>query len=243
MSLVYIDYSYSWLMLWRAFQKCITYYIAWTHTHQIATINPSKATRPTQKSPHSTPLPPNTSTHPCMRHYQRIVQRLDNRIVPIHRNTAQIQDACGREIHIGAVPQIAHGWTEQPATGELDGGVERHCDESDEHISHRKRYDKVVGDDAVNEGIHCNLVIIYINWVYIDWMQFWCLIIILLTKTRMEIMLFYNILQNHKQFHTWLLIKGSTSTFHNTWLMFHIKLMYQIHIKHPLARPHQTKCA
>lgn len=87
-------------------------------------------------------------TYPRLGHDERIVQWLDDRIVPIHRDAAQIQDARRREVHIGAVPQVAHHRPEKPAPRQLDGCVEGHRDERHEHVGHGQRDDEIVGDDT-----------------------------------------------------------------------------------------------
>lgn len=59
-----------------------------------------------------------------------------------------MQDGCGGEVDIRAVPKVADDGREDPLVVELHAEVERHHDESDEDIRERKRHHEVVRYDA-----------------------------------------------------------------------------------------------
>jgi len=85
---------------------------------------------------------------PGLGHDQWVVQGLDNGVVPVHADAAQVQYGHGGEVHVHRVPDIAHEPTEHPAAGHLEAGVEAHCEYGHQHVGQGQRHDEVVGDDA-----------------------------------------------------------------------------------------------
>lgn len=58
---------------------------------------------------------PNSHQHDAqfpVGHDERIVQRLDDSVVTVHRNAAQVKDGDGRKIDVHSVPDVAHEITE-----------------------------------------------------------------------------------------------------------------------------------
>jgi len=84
----------------------------------------------------------------ALRHGDRVLQRADDGVVPVHADAAQVQYGRGREVHVQAVPHVAHDVAEHPLSGDLDAGVERHGAQGDQEVGERQRHDVVVGEYA-----------------------------------------------------------------------------------------------
>lgn len=76
----------------------------------------------------------------------RVLERFDDRVVPVHADAAQMQYGRGAEVHVAGVPHVAHEVPEQPPAADQLAGVERHHDDSHQHVGERQRHDEVVGD-------------------------------------------------------------------------------------------------
>jgi len=76
----------------------------------------------------------------------RILQRLDDGVVPVHADTAQVQYGRGGEIHVTRVPHVTHKVTENPLAADQLTGVECHRYHGHQHVCKRQRHDEVVGD-------------------------------------------------------------------------------------------------
>lgn len=87
------------------------------------------------------------SGQPEIGHDEGIVEWLDDRVVSVHTNTAQMQDGHRAEEDVQGVPDVAHEVSKEPPARELDRGVEGHCEDRDQHVRERQRNDEVVGDD------------------------------------------------------------------------------------------------
>ncbi len=78
----------------------------------------------------------------------RVVERLDDGVVAVVADAAEVHDAGGAEEHVAAVPEVAHPPGEDPVAGEDDAGVEGHREDRHEDVRQRQRDDEVVGGDA-----------------------------------------------------------------------------------------------
>lgn len=77
------------------------------------------------------------ATQSKIRHDQRIVQRLYDRVITIDADAAQMKYGNGAEKHVQRVPHVAHKIAEQPSSREFDRRVERHSENGDQHIRQR----------------------------------------------------------------------------------------------------------
>jgi len=84
----------------------------------------------------------------ALRHGDRVLQRADDGVVPVHADAAQVQYGRGREVHVQAVPHVAHDVPEHPFAGDLNAGIERHGAQGDQEVGERQRHDVVVGEYA-----------------------------------------------------------------------------------------------
>lgn len=57
---------------------------------------------------------------------------------PVYRNATQMHYAGSGEVNIEAVPDVAHERAKHPSARYLDGGIESHCTEGDQHVGHRQ---------------------------------------------------------------------------------------------------------
>lgn len=81
-------------------------------------------------------------------HDRGVLQRPDNRVIPVHADAAEMQDrGCG-EIHVQRAPHVAHDPAEHPSTAQLDGRVERHGANRDEEIGSRQADHVTIGRHA-----------------------------------------------------------------------------------------------
>ena len=78
----------------------------------------------------------------------RIIERLDDGVVAVVADAAEVHDAGGAEEHVAAVPEVAHPPGEDPVAGEDDAGVEGHREDRHQDVRQRQRDDEVVGGDA-----------------------------------------------------------------------------------------------
>lgn len=83
---------------------------------------------------------------PGLGHDQRIVERLNDGVVPVHADAAQVKYGHGGEVHVHRVPHVAHEPAEHPAAGQLEAGVEAHGEYGHQHVGQGQRHDEVVGD-------------------------------------------------------------------------------------------------
>lgn len=67
----------------------------------------------------------------------RILERLYDRVVPVHADATQVQYGCGGEVHVTGVPHVAHKVPEHPFTADLLAGVERHGHDRHQHVGER----------------------------------------------------------------------------------------------------------
>lgn len=81
-----------------------------------------------------------------VRHDRVVVKRLNDRVISVHADAAEMEDADGAEENVQGVPHVAHKVTEQPASGKFHGGVERHREQSYQHIRQRQRHHEIVRD-------------------------------------------------------------------------------------------------
>ena len=79
---------------------------------------------------------------------QRVVERLDDGVVAVDADAAQVDDADGGGVHVQRVPHVAHGVAEHPAARQLDAGVERHGDHRNQHVGDCQAHHEAVGDVA-----------------------------------------------------------------------------------------------
>lgn len=77
----------------------------------------------------------------------RILERLDDGVVPVHAYAAQVEYGRGGKVHVARVPHVAHEVAEHPFAADLLAGVERHRHDSHQHVGERQRHDEVIGDD------------------------------------------------------------------------------------------------
>ncbi|KAH9390388.1 hypothetical protein TYRP_023092 [Tyrophagus putrescentiae] len=83
----------------------------------------------------------------------RIIERLDDGVVAVVADAAEVHDAGGAEEHVAAVPEVAHPPGEDPVAGEDDAGVEGHREDRHQDVRQRQRDDEVVGGDAQASSI------------------------------------------------------------------------------------------
>jgi len=76
----------------------------------------------------------------------RVLERLDNGVVPVHADAAQVQYGRGGEVYVARVPHVAHEVPEHPLAADQLAGVERHRHDGHQHVGERQRHDEVVGD-------------------------------------------------------------------------------------------------
>lgn len=86
--------------------------------------------------------------HHAFGHIYRILERFHNRIVSVHGNATQMQNAGCREINIQAVPQIADKYSEIPTPSYLNTEVKRHSHHSHHNVGHSQGHYKVIRYDS-----------------------------------------------------------------------------------------------
>lgn len=85
--------------------------------------------------------------HHLLGHIDRILERLNYSVVPINANTTQMEYAGSGEVHVEAVPHVAHEITKHPLAGNLHAKIKRHGHDRDKHIGKRERHDEIIRDD------------------------------------------------------------------------------------------------
>lgn len=84
----------------------------------------------------------------ALSHGDRVLERADDGVVPVHADTAQVQYGRRREVHVQAVPDVTHDVTKHPLAGDLDAGVERHGAQGHQEVGESQRHHVVVGEYA-----------------------------------------------------------------------------------------------
>lgn len=76
------------------------------------------------------------------------MKRLDNSVVAINTDAAEMQNTCCREVHIEGVPNVTHEIAKVPLIRERYDSVERHHTQSDQEIGESQTDHEIVGDDS-----------------------------------------------------------------------------------------------
>lgn len=70
-------------------------------------------------------------------HVDRVLEWLDDGVVAVNRNAAQVEDGRRREEDVQRIPHVAHEVAKIPAASHLHAGVESHRQDSHQQVGKR----------------------------------------------------------------------------------------------------------
>lgn len=92
---------------------------------------------------------PRANQHECyhsLGHVDGILERLDDGVIAVHADAAQVEDRGSGEVHVQRVPDVTHELGEHPVARQLKTGVERHDGDGHQDVCEREGHDEIVGD-------------------------------------------------------------------------------------------------